>query len=396
MKNILLVHNYYQIPGGEDTVVKNEAQLLEKHGHKVVLYKRSNDEIKQMNFLQKLLLPLAAVFSLKTYREVRNVIREEEIDIMHVHNTLTMVSPSVFWAAFSCKVPVVQTLHNFRMICPNGLFFNNGQVCEKCLEKGIGQAVKNSCYRGSKAQTLIVVFSMIFHRMIGTYKKVSYICLTEFNRQKLLAKNKAAHFVREENVFVKPNFTHVSAVENRKERRLRQGVFVGRIEEIKGIVPLLEAWKEIKDIDLVMCGTGPLENWAKEYCQENKMTNVQMMGFTQHDEVMEIISESEFLVLSSLLYEGFPMTIAESLACGTPVLCSDIGNLGSLVENDFNGYKFKVGDISDIRRTVKKMADCSHKEEMYQACRKCFEDNYSEDANYQQLMHIYNQITVKG
>lgn len=392
MKNILLVHNYYQIPGGEDTVVKNEKELLEKHGHKVVLYKRSNDEIKQMNLLGKLFLPFTAIFSLKTYREVKRLIKAEEIDVVHVHNTLTMVSPSVFCAASASKVPVVQTLHNFRMICPNGLFFCNGKVCEKCLEKGIGHALKNSCYRNSKVQTLIVVMTMMFHRMIGTYKKANYICLTDFNKEKILAKNKKNSFVKPGSVFVKPNFTYYKADSDVLTKRKKQGVFVGRIEEIKGIESLLEAWKDIKDVDLVMCGTGPLESMAKEYCKKNNMTNVHMLGFTAHDEVMKIISESEFLILSSLLYEGFPMTITESLACGTPVLCSDIGNLGSLVKPDFNGYKFKPGDAEDIRSVVGQMINCDHKEEMYHNCRNCFAENYSEEANYQILREIYNKL----
>lgn len=396
MRRILLVHNYYQIPGGEDTVVKNEKQMLEEHGHEVILYTRSNEELKAMNIIQKCFLPLTAIFSLKTYREVRRIIKEEKIDIVHVHNTLTMITPSVFCAANSCKVPLVQTLHNFRMICPNGLFFCDGQVCERCLDKGIGYSIKHSCYRQSRAQTLVVVLTMLFHRMIGTYKKVSYICLTEFNRQKLLSKNKSIHFVKDKNVFVKPNFTQFKDSECIGEKCLGQAVFVGRIEEGKGIVSLLEAWKEIKDVELLLCGTGSLKEWATEYCSENGISNVKMMGFTQHDEIMKIISESEFLILPSLWYEGFPMTIVESMACGTPILCSDIGNLGSLIENGFNGYKFRAGDAFDIKRAVREMMNCSYKAEMYQNCRKCFAEKYSEEANYQQLMDIYAQIEKCG
>ena len=134
---ILQIHNFYQIPGGEDVVVRNEKKLLEEHGHEVFTYYRSNKELNEGNKLKKLFIPFTAVYSLKTCREVKKIIRENKIDIVHVHNTLMMVSPSVFYAAFQCKVPVVQTLHNFRMLCPAGSFFRNNVICEECVDGGL-------------------------------------------------------------------------------------------------------------------------------------------------------------------------------------------------------------------------------------------------------------------
>ena len=157
MKNyrILQIHNFYQIPGGEDVVVRNEKRLLEEHGHKVYTYYRSNSELAKKGIVGKLFLPFTAVFSLKTYREVKKLIRENQIDIVHVHNTLTMVSPSVFYAAFRCKVPVVQTLHNFRMLCPAGSFFRDNVICEECVQHGMGCAIRHKCYRNSKLQSFV-------------------------------------------------------------------------------------------------------------------------------------------------------------------------------------------------------------------------------------------------
>ena len=134
---ILQIHNFYQIPGGEDVVVRNEKKLLEEHGHEVFTYYRSNKELNEGGKLKKLLIPFTAVYSFKTYREVKKIIRENKIDIVHVHNTLMMVSPSVFYAAFRCKVPVIQTLHNFRMLCPAGSFFRNDVICEECVDGGL-------------------------------------------------------------------------------------------------------------------------------------------------------------------------------------------------------------------------------------------------------------------
>ncbi len=133
--NILIVHNYYQVPGGEDTVVNNEKHLLEANGHNVVLYTRNNSEIKNISKLKKILLPFSALFSMRTYFEVRQIIKENNIDVVHVHNTLTLVSPSVYYSALSCKVPVVQTIHNFRLMCPGATLYRNGHICEDCVKK---------------------------------------------------------------------------------------------------------------------------------------------------------------------------------------------------------------------------------------------------------------------
>ena len=152
---ILQIHNFYQIPGGEDVVVRNEKKLLEEHGHEVFTYYRSNKELNEGNKLKKLFIPFTAVYSLKTCREVKKIIRENKIDIVHVHNTLMMVSPSVFYAAFQCKVPVVQTLHNFRMLCPAGSFFRNNVICEECVDGGLKCAIRHKCYRGSKIHTIV-------------------------------------------------------------------------------------------------------------------------------------------------------------------------------------------------------------------------------------------------
>ena len=230
-QKVLIVHNYYQIPGGEDTVVANEKKLLEDHGHEVVLYTRHNSELNALSKFQKVLLPFSTVFSMKTYKEVLNLIKKEKIEIVHVHNTLNMVSPSVYYAAFACKVPVVQTVHNFRLLCPGATFFRDGHVCEECLEKGLSCAVKYKCYRSSRVQTLACVVSMVIHRMLGTYRRLNYICLTEFNKSKLLHLKQ----IKEKNVYVKPNFTTEVNHYSCKKKKKNQMIYVGRLEEIKGV-----------------------------------------------------------------------------------------------------------------------------------------------------------------
>lgn len=380
-QKVLIVHNYYQIPGGEDTVVANEKKLLEDHGHEVVLYTRHNSELNQMNRLQKLLLPISTVFNFQVYKEVKYLIKKEQVDVLHVHNTLNIVSPSVYYAGFACRVPVVQTVHNFRLLCPGATFFRDGHVCEECLEKGITCAVKHKCYRGSRVQTLACVISTLFHRAIGTYKRLHYICLTEFNKEKLLHLNQ----IKESQVFIKPNFVNSEKNILPYEQRKDQMIYVGRLEEIKGIDVLLDAWKLLgKDApELLMCGKGPLEDWAKEFVKTNQLDKVKILGFVPNTEVRKMIGESKALVLPTKVYEGFPMTIAESYACGTPVIGSDLGNTGSLVVDRVSGFKFLPSSAEALAEAVRNL------EEGFDGLGTDIVEKYSPENNYQRLREIY-------
>lgn len=385
--NVLLVHNYYKIPGGEDTVVANEMNLLESNGHKVYLYHKSNDELDSYNGIKKLVLPFNTVFSLKTYKELKQIIKREKIDIMHVHNTVCVISPSAYYAAFSCGIPVVQTIHNFRFLCPGATLQRDGKICEECIERGVFHACKYNCYRNSKLNTFALAFTTAFHKAIGTYRKCSYICLTEFNRNKLLEINRPEkQYIKPENVYVKPNFTdHRSVVVPWSERK-NQIVYAGRIDETKGMRILLKAWEKIKDVDLVICGTGPEEEWCRKTIEEKSLDNVKMLGFTEHEQMMEIIGKSKALILPTQWYEGFPMVLVESFACGTPVIGSRIGNVGSIIQEGINGFVVDQTDANDIVKAVANLTDITA------STRNSSDELYSVENNYRQLMDIYNRV----
>lgn len=382
-QNILIVHNYYQIPGGEDTVVANEKKMLEEHGHKVLLYSRSNSELKEMSKLKKLALPVTTVFNPRTYREIRKLIKEEQIEIVHVHNTLNLISPAVYYAARSMHVPVVQTIHNFRLLCPGATFYRDGHICEDCVKYGLKCAIKHSCYRGSKAQTLACVISTWFHRMTGIYGKINYICLTEFNKSKLLELKQ----IKPEKVFVKPNFVESFGEFIPEEKRKNQFVFAGRLDKLKGIDFLFEAWKMLgeKAPKLIVCGIGPMEDWCKSFIREN-VVNIEMLGFVPNDKALKIIANSRALVLPTQWYEGFPMSIVEAFSVGTPVICSDLGNAGSVVEDGITGYKFAVDSIEGISHAIKKC----HK--LCGQTKKIYLEKYSVEKNYELMSNIYKMI----
>lgn len=385
-QRVLQVHNYYKVPGGEDSVVANEKRLLEEHGHTVFLYSRSNKEMEAFSIVRKLLLPFTSLFSLHTYHEVKRLIREENIDIVHVHNTLSLVSPSVYYAAFSCKVPVVQTLHNFRMLCPAATFLREGKICEDCVDKGLGCAVRYSCYRGSKLQTLMSVIILKFHRILGTYKRLNYICLTEFNRKKFLQLNKGVkECIDAKRVFVKANFVRIPEIElfDRKE----QYIYIGRLEEAKGIYILLEAWRAFPKKPLLVCGSGPEEEKIRDFIERNQMHQVELRGQCTHEEVLRLLSESKALLMPTLWYEGQPMVIMEAYAVGTPVIASDIGNSGNMVLPGVSGMKFTCGDAQDLRKAVTKLENIKGWD-----TRSLYEKMYSVEKNYMILQDIYKKV----
>lgn len=389
-QKILQVHNYYQIPGGEDTVVANEKRLLEENGHQVIQYTRHNSELKNQTALQKLLLPLSTIFNLRTYREVKQKIREEQIDVVHVHNTLNLISPSVYYAALSCKVPVVQTLHNFRMLCPCGTFYRDGHICEDCVEKGLGCAVRYKCYRGSRVQTLGIVSSTLFHRWTGIYRKIHFICLTEFNREKLLMLNRGRRkpLIDAKKTYIKPNFTFSSSSVAQKTAGSYY-LFVGRMEEIKGIDLLLEAFSRLPEVELHVAGSGKEE--YEQYLQERDIHNIKLLGFLNREQMKREYVGAKALVVTSQCYEGFPMVITEAFSNGVPVIAGNMGNSGDLVEEEVTGIHFQYNDANDLIRAVRRfeqMDTSSLRENAYQK----YTDYLSHSANYQILWDVYTSV----
>lgn len=382
-KRILLVHNFYQIGGGEHTVFHNEMEMLRRHGHLVSTYTRSNDELKNKKW-KLVLLPFSTTWSFKTYREVRKLIREEKIDVVHCHNTFPLISPSVYYAARRERVPVVQTIHNFRFLCPNGLFFCNGQVCEKCLERGdFLPALENGCYRDSRIQTAVTAAMLKIHRWLGTYHKINYIFLTDFNRQKfgrLLD-------VEAENIFIKPNFVTrpIATGSGKFEKKF---IYAGRLDENKGIRFLLKAWESMpRDCELHIYGDGPLRTLCEAAAAE--FDNIRLFGFRPRQEIFADLADAAALVFPSVCFETFGMTLAESFSLGRPVLAADLGNHGALVRKSGGGIVYPVGDEAAFCLGARELLE--NNEVYAHKARACYEEKLNEEENYEILRRIYDE-----
>lgn len=396
MKNyrILQVHNFYQIPGGEDVVVRNENRLLTEHGHEVFTYYRSNSELKEKGVFGKLLLPFTAVFSIRTYREVKRLIREKQIDIVHVHNTLTVVSPSVFYAAFRCGVPVVQTLHNFRMVCPAGALFRDNAICEECAGGGMRCAVRHKCYRGSKLQSFVSAAILRIHRMAGTYRRVNFICLTEFNRKKLLElMGEGANVIDPARVYIKPNFTFVEKGDVSKAQDTEEYyLFAGRIEALKGIDLAIKAFEKLPDKTLYVAGNGPMMEEMQRYVDGHKLKNVKLLGYLKKEEMAEMLRHAKALVMTSQCYESFAMTVVEAYSYGIPVIAGRLGNMDDMVQEGVTGVKFTYDSADDLAEKVRQFENMDIAS-MNERAKEFYKTRLRPEDNYRKLMNIYEDIS---
>ncbi len=380
--NILLIHNFYRTPGGEDTVFRNEAELLKSHGQNVITFTKHNDDMEPEDLLSE------AVFSRRSFRGVRNLIRANDIDIVHVHNDRFLISPSVFLAAEKENVPVIRTLHNFRMLCINAMLYRKGRVCRECLKEG--RTVKlpafiHGCYHGNRIHTLLNLRINSYAERHGLYKGVKYIALTDFNKEIFVS----AGF-NPDDIFVKPNFSFgfdLKDVEEGKKRR--DFLYLGRLDPLKGIEEILSEWKKLPEsFVLNVAGSGG-EEYENRLRESYERYNIRFLGRLGNEEALKLLEGSKALIFASKWYEGFPMTIIESFSRKTPVIGLDFGNGGRLLRDIYGSDKPLIKDIGELPQRIESF-DEDRKKGLYDfdfnRLKSC-----TPEENYRILMEIYEK-----
>jgi len=385
---IVMCHNHYQQPGGEDLSFAQEARLLESRGQEVVRYTKHNDEIRESG---KLAAARCTIWNRETHRELRELLRDERPDVVHFTNTFPLISPSAYYAAREEGVAVVQSLRNYRLLCPNAQFMRDGKVCESCLGRRFAwPGVKHACYRGSRMGSFVVASMLAFHRFRKTWTNAvdMYYALTDVSRAKFIEGGLPA-----EKVAVKPNF--IEPAPNRGTGDGGFAVFVGRLSAEKGIDVLLEAWKQLDlPLELRIVGDGPLAATVEQAARSD--SRIRWLGRLPSEETISIVGEALCLVMPSLWYEGFPRTILEALAKGTPVVASRLGSMEEIVEHGSTGFHFRPGDPVDLVKALKQInSGPSALQRMRRAARDEFLAKYTGDANYELLMDIYSKATGK-
>lgn len=381
---ILLVHNRYQQAGGEDNVVAAEAKLLIDHGHEVECWSVDNKDLPT-GLSGKINTALTTSYSTTSRAIAREKLQRFKPDVVHVHNFFPQISPSIYDACQDEGVPVVQTLHNYRLICPGAMLMRNGKICEQCITGSPYQAAWYGCYRGSKLGSLVVAHMVAQHRKQGTWQhKVNrFIALTEFSKSKFVEAGFPA-----DKITVKANFLHDPLQESSSPHRTSPGfaLFVGRISEEKGIKTLLKAWSTLDDQTILkVAGAGPLEALLQG------LNNVEVLGLQNADEISHLMWEANFLILPSEWYEGFPLVLVEAFAHGLPVLASRLGSMADIIKDSETGQLFTPGDANDLASKAKSLLENpQYAKRLGDNARSAFLEKYTAERNYEELMAIYS------
>ena len=381
---ILLAHNFYQQPGGEDLTFYREKAFLESKGNIVIEYTVHNDDIKSIFPMNTALFTF---WNPKTFKEVSKIIKEQKPDLVHCHNTFPLISPSIFDAARKANIPIIQTLHNYRLICPNATLYRNERICEDCLNKAVPwPGVVHGCYRGSKLGSVVVAGLITSNRIRGMWKrpKLKFIALTDFAKQKMVQGG-----IPSEKIFVKPNY--LTPDPGFTSANGQYALFVGRLSEDKGIDILLEAWKQPSAIvPIKIAGDGPLKD--RVIAAQAYTDKLDYIGRKRPEEIMDLYRAAAVLIIPSLWYEGLPQTLVEAYAVGTPVIAPRHGAFPELVIEGKTGFLFKSGNKEDLARCIHTaFTDLSRLEKMRINPRAEFKSNYTAERNYQMLMDIYER-----
>lgn len=385
---ILLLHNFYQQAGGEDNAFLAEKSILLSRGHEVFEYTDTN---KRIDSLSQFVTAKNMVWSDPSYKTIKQLIKQKKPAIAHFHNTFLMISPSAYYACRELGVPVVQSLHNYRLTCPSAIFFRDNHNCEDCLGKTIPwPGVLHKCYRNSSTQSLAVAFMLTFHNLKKTWinQVNAYITSTNFSRSKMILAGLPA-----EKIFVKPNFSE--DVIGPTQLHGSYALMIGRLSPDKGIATVLQSWETLREVPLKITGNGEMQSMVEKFAESHSAINY--LGYVDRKELPELIKNARFLVFASRMYEVFPMVIAEAYAAGIPVIASRLGAMNELIHDTKTGLLFNPGDAADLSMKVRWLWD--HPDEatrMGKNARQEYEQKYSPEKNYQLLNEIYGKVLTRN
>jgi glycosyltransferase involved in cell wall biosynthesis len=381
---ILLAHNYYLQPGGEDVAFRTEIELLQEHGHTVQVYEEHNSRIDQLNPVS---VAIETIWSESSRQKLIAILNQFRPDVVHFQNTFPLISPSAYYACRRVNASVVQTLQNYRLLCPAATLYRDGHICEECLGKPVTlPGIVHACYHSSYIHSGALTAMLTAHRVIGTWQNRvdAYIALTEFAREKFIEGGLPAN-----KIYLKPNVT--SFRPSQKQGHGEFALFAGRLTEEKGLRTLLSAWR-LLNYPLKIAGDGPLSNYVLQELEKNEHKSVQYLGRLSHQEVSTLMKNARVLIFPSEWYEGFPLTIAESLACGLPIIASDIGSQAEIIQDGYSGLHFRAGDEGDLREKVQWVfqnpADVLR---MSENALYVYQEKYTPEKNYEELINIYSR-----
>lgn len=348
---VLVVHNRYRSaqPSGENVVVDQQVDLLRDAGHDVELYSRSSDDIAELPLAGRAMVPVRSLWSRYDARALAERLGRSRPDLIHVHNTFPLISPSVLRAAAGARVPVVATLHNFRLMCANALLQRDGRPCEDCVGGRAWHGVRHGCYRGSAAASVPLAAGIEMHRRLGTWTRgvTTFVAPSRFVKSRYEADG-----YDPDRIVVKP-----TGVPHRGPVRSGPGgpfVFLGRLAPEKGVADLLAAWRP-EFGRLVIAGDGPLRAEVEQAAAADP--TISYRGVLSWEQCMELVSTARAVVVPPRWYEAYGMVVVEAFAHGVPVVAARIGAIAELVEHDVNGLAVEPGEVGQLAEALRRMTD---------------------------------------
>jgi glycosyltransferase involved in cell wall biosynthesis len=386
---ILVVHNRYRstAPSGENRVVDQESEALTSLGHEVDHFERHSDEIEEWSAARKATLPARVVWNPETRRDLKQVLRRIRPDVVHVHNTFPVVSPSILYACRDERVPVVVTLHNYKLLCASGDFFRDGEVCHDCAGGNPTPALVHRCYRGSAVATVPTVVAARVHRRSWRNLVAAYIFISDSQRRLL-----AAMDFDPERVFVKHNLVPYDGTPGRP--RDRQVAYVGRLDQAKGVPLLLRAWDRYREtagddaLRLVIAGGGPLDDEVRRWAAVR--TSVDLAGHLPKRDCFDLIARSRAVLLPSQWEETFGLVVVEAMAAGVAPVAAAHGSFPELITDGVDGALFQPGDPDDLAKVLLDVDGNPGRYEDYgRRARETYETRHDPRHGIEHLLEIY-------
>lgn len=392
---ILLIHNSHRSgsSSGDDIVFKKESYLLEKHSHQIIRFNPSNDDFDKSSSAKKIFTAFQIPWSFSSYSKIKKELIKKKPDVIHIHNFFPLLSPSIYHAIHSAGIPVVQTLHDFRFLCPTAFLMRDEHICDECKDGAFIKSIQYGCFKNSRLQSIPVALMHKLHHFLKSYtKKIdAYICLTKSQKTLFLE----AGFDNER-LFIKPNFIEDTFEEARSEKQGEYAVFIGRLGKEKGLKTLIEAWKHLPDVPLKIIGDGPDAEEFSSLAHNLNIENIDFLGYMPHHECMKLLGEASFLVMPSIWYETFGLTIVEAFSHCKPVVASNMGAMADIVKDGETGLLVEAKNAKDLADKAKWLwnnpEECLR---MGQNARREYKEKYTHEKNYEMLMNIYQAVIEK-
>ncbi len=401
-----MINKFFYRKGGSEAYMFDLIDLLKKNNQQVIEFSmhdeknqpspyanyfiKNIDFNKREGFLKDFTKALHLIYSFEARNKLEALIKKEKPDIAHLHNFNFQLTPSILGVLKKYKIPVVWTMHDYHLICPNYSLFTQGQICERCKVHKYYNCYKYKCIKNNRAMSFLAMLEMYLHKLVlRSYKKINlFISPSQF------LKNKINEGWQVETDKIKQLYNFVDLAKFKPNFEAGEGLlYVGRLSREKGLITLLKAMQALPEITLNIVGTGPQKQEILQFIADNNLNNINLLGYKTGEELYDLIRQTRFVVLPSIWYENNPISVLESFALAKPVIGSDLGGIPELVKNGQTGYLFAPGDYKDLESKIKAVySDLETSQKLGKNAREFVEKMASPEAHLAQILEIYKGL----